>query len=233
VTKVKIVVVLMLLGLVAATVVWWRALHRSRGNFIDNYPYAKFLDQRLAARRPELSEAQRCLVFDALREYFQLCRAARKRMVAMPSQVVDDAWHEFILFTRQYQHFCTSSFGRFLHHTPAEAMRTPTQAQDGIKRAWRLACQREGIDPKAPHNLPLLFGIDAMLGIAGGFIYQPNCMVSRTSGINSGTDSGFCASHIGCGGGCGGSSGDTASDGSNDSSSSDGGGCGGGCGGGD
>jgi hypothetical protein len=79
----------------------------------------------------------------------------------MPSQVVDDAWHEFILFTRQYQQFCERGLGRFLHHTPAEAMRSPTDAQDGIKRAWRLACQRDGIDPKAPQSLPLLFALDA------------------------------------------------------------------------
>jgi hypothetical protein len=227
---VKIVVILMLLGLIALTVVWWRSLLRSRSHFIDNYPYAKFLDKRLAARRPELSEEQRRLVFAALREYFQLCRVARKRMVAMPSQAVDDAWHEFILFTRQYQRFCASSFGRFLHHTPAEAMRTPTQAQDGIKRAWRLACQRDGIDPKAPGSLPLLFGIDAMLGIAGGFTYRLDCMAAGV-GAKTGADSGFCASHIGCGGGCGGSSGDTPSDGGESSESSDGGGCGGGCGG--
>ena len=228
----KIIVLLMFVGLVVAAVAWWRALLRSRSRFIDNYPYAKFLDQRLAARRPELSEAQRRLVFAALGEYFQLCRTAKKGMVAMPSQAVDDAWHEFILFTRQYQRFCANSFGRFLHHTPAEAMRAPTQAQEGIKRAWRLACQREGINPQAPHSLPLLFGIDAMLGIAGGFIYRLDCMAAGVGAKNS-TDSGFCASHIGCGGGCSGSSGDASNDGGSDGASGDGGGCGGGCGGGD
>ncbi len=226
----KIVVVLMLVALLAAAIVWWRSLHRNRAAFIDDYPYGKFLDKRLAARRPELDEAQRRLVFDGLREYFHLCRAAKKQMVAMPSQAVDDAWHEFILFTRQYQRFCANGFGRFLHHTPAEAMRTPTQAQDGIKRAWRLACQRAGIDPKAPQSLPLLFALDAMLGIAGGFVYQRDCMAANALG-SAGANSGYCASHIGCGGGCGGSSGDGSSDGD---SSGDGGGCGGGgCGGGD
>jgi hypothetical protein len=221
----KIIFSLALFGLIAALVFWWRALLKNRMRFIEHYPYAKFLDKRLATRRPELSEVQRLLVFEALREYFQLCRAARKGMVAMPSQVVDDAWHEFILFTRQYQRFCVSSFGRFLHHTPAEAMHAPTQAPDGIKRAWRLACQCEGIDPKAPHSLPLLFAIDAKLGIAGGFIYQLDCMAAR-----AGENPGFCASHIGCGGGCSGSLGDGGGDASGDSG--DGGGCGGGgCGG--
>jgi len=228
---IKIVVVLMLGALIVAAIAWWRSLLRSRTVFIDAYPYGKFLDKRLAARRPELNEEQRQLVFDALREYFHLCREAKNRMVAMPSQAADDAWHEFILFTRQYRRFCADAFGRFLHHTPAEAMRTPIQAQDGIKRAWHLACQREGIDPKAPQKLPLLFALDAMLGIVGGFVYQLDCMAVIYAGAVTGT--GYCASHIGCGGGCGGttSDGDNGGDTSGDGGGS--GGDGGGCGGGD
>jgi hypothetical protein len=210
---IKLVIVLMLIGLIAVAIVWRRALIRQREGFIARYPYAKFLDRRLAARRPELSEAQRGLVFDGLREYFQLCRESRKRLVAMPSQVVDDAWHEFILFTRQYQQFCERGLGRFLHHTPAEAMRSPTDAPDSIKRAWRLACQRDGIDPKAPQSLPLLFALDAMLGIAGGFVYQLDCLAAAPAGAATG----FCAGHIGCGGDGDGSAGDGCS----------GGGCGG------
>jgi hypothetical protein len=213
------IIIISLLAL--ASVVLWRNWSRQRrGAYIAAFPYQRFLDQRLAAHRPELSPEQRGEVFAALDDYFQLCRKAGRRMVAMPSQAVDDAWHEFILFTRQYDKFCRHAFGRFLHHTPAEAMSTPTQASEGLKRAWRLACAHEKIDPKKPERLPRLFAIDAALGIAGGFIYQLDCLAA--SGGASGT--GYCASHIGCGGGCSGSSG---------SSDGDGGGCGGGCGGGD
>ena len=212
---------------VAGLILWllWRNWARSRrAAFIDNFPYARFLDKRLAARRPELSDAQRQEVFAGLLDYFQLCRTAGKRMVAMPSQVVDDAWHEFILFTRQYDKFCQGAFGRFLHHTPAEAMSAPTQAGEGIRRAWRLACAREKIDPQKPERLPRLFALDATLLIAGGFVYHLDCMAAQKAGLGDG----YCASHIGCGGSSG-CSGDSGS-----SDSSDGGsGCGGGCGGGD
>ena len=215
----KLLVGLLFVGLIVATILWWRrALHRHRAEFIENYPYAKFLDARLAARRPELGTAQRTLVFEALRDYFQLCHQAKKRLVAMPSQAVDDAWHEFILFTRQYQQFCQRGLGRFLHHTPAEAMRSPTQASDGIKRAWRLACAREGIDPRQPQRLPRLFAMDAALLIAGGFIYQIDCLAAGRDGTMG---TGFCASHIGCSGGCSGDSGGSDGDGGS------GGGCGG------
>ncbi|TXT29747.1 MAG: hypothetical protein FD131_2213 [Rhodocyclaceae bacterium] len=207
--------------LVLASVLLWRNWSRQRrGAYIAAYPYQRFLDQRLAARRPELSAEQRSEVFAALDDYFQLCRKAGRRMVAMPSQAVDDAWHEFILFTRQYDTFCRHAFGRFLHHTPAEAMSTPTQASDSLKRAWRLACAHEKINPKAPERLPRLFALDAALGIAGGFVYQLDCLAASGGAAGSG----YCASHIGCSGSSGGCSGD--------SGSSDGGGCGGGCGGG-
>lgn len=210
-------VVAALLALLVAAA-WHRLGRRHRERFIAAYPYVEALDRRLAARRPELSATQRTAVLDGLRDYFHLCHAAGRRMVAMPSQAVDDAWHEFILFTRRYDAFCRGAFGRFLHHTPAEAMRSPTEATDGIKRAWHLACAREGIDPKAPARLPRLFALDAALGITGGFIYHLDCLAARAGAAGTG----YCASHIGCGGGC---SGDSGGD-------SDGGGDGGGCGGG-
>ena len=55
----KLVIVLLFVALIVAAIVWWRALLRQRADHIDRYPYAKFLDKRLAARRPELSAAQR------------------------------------------------------------------------------------------------------------------------------------------------------------------------------
>jgi hypothetical protein len=212
-------VVLLFAGLLLV-LIWQRWAGRRRAAFIDQFPYAEFLDQRLAARRPELTPEQRSEVFAGLRDYFQLCRMAGRRMVAMPSQAVDDAWHEFILFTRYYGRFCRGAFGRFLHHTPAAAMTSPTTASEGIKRAWRLACAREDIDPKQPARLPRLFAMDASLLIAGGFIYHLDCLAAGKAG-----GVGFCASHIGCGGGCAGDSGSADGDG--------GGGDGGGCGGGD
>jgi len=176
---VAFLVVATLLSLIVARI-WQRLGRRRRGEFIDNYLYRQFLDQRLAARRPELMPDQREQVFSGLRDYFHLCNTARQRMVAMPS---------------------------------------PTTASEGIKRAWRLACAREQIDPKKPERLPRLFALDAALLIAGGFVYQLDCMAAGRAGT------GYCASHIGCGGGCSGDSGSADSDGG--SGDGGGGGCGG------
>lgn len=212
---------LLLVALAVVAGVAWRLRSatavRRRAAFIDDYDFHPAVLNKFREVRPGLSEAQEELVLAGLRDYFHLCNQAKRRMVAMPSQVVDDAWHAFILFTRAYDQFCRQAFGRFLHHTPAEAMQAPTLAQDGIKRSWRLACARDGIDPKTPARLPLLFSIDTDLDIPNGFRYVLNCnAVPGTQHAGS-----YCASHIGCGGGCGGDSGSAGCGGDG------GGGCGG------
>lgn len=179
-------------------------IRRARETFIDDYTFPPGVRQKVHKHYPHLTETQLDLVFDALREYFHLCRKAGKRLLSMPSQVVDVAWHEFILFTRNYQTFCQGALGRFLHHTPTEAMATPTTASEGIRRTWRLACLRGNIDPKAANSIPLLFAIDGRLDIPDGFNYVLNCTLLHDKGAR------YCASDIsssgcgGCGGGCSG-----------------------------
>ena len=194
---------------------------RGRAAFIDAYAFPRGIRERVRRRYPHLSDTDLDLVFEALREYFHLSRKAGRRLIAMPSQVVDAAWHEFILFTRNYAAFCSRALGRFLHHTPAEAMPSPTTASDGIRRTWRLACHRAGISPLAATSLPLLFAIDGRLAIPDGFRYALNCTAFAAAG-----DTTYCASHIGGGSGCGG--GCSGSGCGGDSGGGDGGGCGGG-----
>lgn len=188
----------------------------SRLSYLQNYRFHPSLHQKVKNRYPHLSDEEVSLVFTALRDYFKLCNQAGNKTVSMPSQVVDVAWHEFILFTRSYKEFCTRALGRFLHHTPTEAMKTPTLAQEGIKRAWKLSCTQEKINPSSPDYLPLLFAIDTQLNIEDGYRYVLDCMNPASPMYADG----YCASHIGCSSGC---SGDCGSD----SDSADGGGCGG------
>lgn len=190
---------------------------------IERYYFHKGIRQKLSQKYPHLTEPQLDLVFDGLRDYFCICHMAKRHRVSMPSQVVDDAWHEFILSTRSYQKFCNKALGRFLHHTPAVAMPTPTLAKDGIKRCWRLACALEQINPKKPERLPRIFAMDGLLNIDHGFNYQLDCKKNPAEG--------YCAGHIGCSSGCSGSTGDS-NDSSDSDSSGDASGCSSGCGGG-
>lgn len=189
-----------------------------RAAYISAYQFPRYIQEKLGQKHPHLNPTQLSVVQKGMRQYFLMCLQANKRMVAMPSQAVDDFWHEFILNTKAYRDFCNGAFGRYLDHVPAEAMSNKTHAQDGIKRAWRLACALEHINPKSPTRLPLIFVLDSLLSIPDGFRYSLDC--EKKSGDGGGCG-GFCASHIGCGGGCSGSSGGCGSDGG-------GSGCGGG-----
>lgn len=202
--------------------------HRQQREFIRRYEFPAGLRVRFAREHPQLSLAQRDDVFRALKQYFLVCHHLNGTMAAMPSQIVDEAWHGFILFTREYNDFSRRAFGRYLHHTPAEAMSTPTRATDAIKRTWRVACRIEKIDPLQPDRLPLLFATDAALKIPNGFTYHLDCMAGATKTTLNSNRNDFCATHIGCGGGdCG----DGAGCASCGGSSCGGSGCGGGCGG--
>ncbi len=184
---------LVFFGLLFVTLYLLNKGRRSRQlAYIHSYQFHPTIRKKVQQRYPHLSEDNLNMVFDALRDYFTLCNQARKRMVAMPSQVVDVAWHEFIIFTRSYEIFTRKAIGRFLHHTPTEAMKAPTLAQDGIKRAWRLACAKENINPFAPSRLPLLFSIDQLLGIEDGFHYTLNCEDQSTPQQKNR----YCAGHI-------------------------------------
>jgi len=219
-----LVLTLLALALITAFALYARSRRVARDGFIDSYRFPPGIRARVRKRYPHLTDADLDRVMSGLATWFQLSNAAGRKTVSMPSQVVDAAWHEFILFTRNYREFCSKALGRFLHHTPAEAMRSPTEAQEGIRRAWRLSCAREGIAPRTPARLPLLFALDAELGIADGFRYALNCAAALGAQRAADGSATYCGSHIGCGSGSG--DGGCASD--SGCSGDGGGGCGGG-----
>lgn len=211
-----------LLTIMAAATLWRYGRRKTRQlSFIENFVFHPSIKKKVAHQYPHLNEEQIELIFKGLRSYFYICNKANRRMVAMPSQAVDVAWHEFIVCTRAYQSFSKKALGRFLHHTPTEVMTTPTHAEAGIKRAWKLSCVQERINPKSPDRLPLLFAIDGLLDIENGYKYSLNCKNQFSAGNSSGSS--YCAGHIGCSSGCGGDAGG----GSGCGGSSCGGGCGG------
>lgn len=201
----------------------WRTLTARR--LVRTHPFPPYLRDKLRASYPQLTPQQTLEVERGLRQFFLASAMAQGRFVAMPSKVVDAMWHEFILHTRAYERFCRKTFGQLLHHTPAEALAADPGRADrnfqGLRRAWVWSCRDEGIDPKKPQRLPVLFALDAALAIPGGYRYVADCALL-------GTDCGdtHCATGFGCGSSCGSSGGD------GDAGGGDGGSCGGGCGGG-
>jgi uncharacterized membrane protein YgcG len=171
---------------------------------------------------PHLSNSNTDLVMQGLRQFFLAYSQSQKKFVAMPSQVADEAWHEFILDTKNYSDWCKIAFGKYLHHSPAVVLGKDKAKNDGLRRVWYWACKADGINPNSPLRLPLLFALDKKLKIENGFFYETNCKLA-------GQREDYCGSDFG--GSSGGS--DSSGDFEFSDASSDGGGCGGGCGGGD
>lgn len=214
--------------LVAAIVISFFAhswLRLRRAEFIRTYKFPPGLLQRLTNRHPHLIRKDCALVSRGLRQFFIAYLMSGRKFVSMPSVVADDLWHEFILYTREYQRFCRRAFGGFLHHTPAVVLSEEKKSNEGLRRVWWYACKYENIDPVNPTRLPLLFALDTKLNIANGFRYHPRCESLRAGGGGA----------VYCGGDFASASVDGSTSGFGDGdagASGDGGGCGGGCGGG-
>ena len=202
--------------------------------FIREYRFPRGLLAKLDQHHPNLGVKDKQLVQRGLRKFLLAYLHGGRKQVSMPSQVVDDLWHEFILYTREYDEFCKQAFGHFFHHTPAGALGTNKTSNIGLRRVWWYACVEETINPRQPTRLPLLFALDSKLKIANGFFYTVDC-----TGLIARAGEGSSVTH------CGSDFASTSVDGSTEgfgdfSSSSDGGsdssgggdGCGGGCGGG-
>jgi hypothetical protein len=214
------------LALIAAIILFqviksWLRLRRAE--FIRTYRWPPGLLDRLEKHRPGLARKDSALVSRGLRQFFVAYLMSGRHYVSMPSQVADDLWHEFILYTREYNNFCRRAFGGFLHHTPAVVLGGQRRSNEGLRRVWWFCCKYESIDPVNPTRLPLLFALDTKLNIPDGFVYHPQCEALRRDSavavMNCGGD--FASSSID--GGTAGF-GDPGSDGSGHSGGADSGG---------
>ena len=153
-----------------------------RAEFIRTYSWPPGLLERLEKHRPGLVRKDSALVSRGLRQFFVAYLMSGKRHVSMPSQVADDLWHEFILYTREYSAFCRRAFGDFLHHTPAVVLSEHRKSNEGLRRVWWYCCKYENINPTHPTRLPLLFALNSKLNIPDGFVYHPQCAELRRTG---------------------------------------------------
>jgi hypothetical protein len=56
--------------------------------------------------------------FNELKKFLYMC--AVSDFPCVPSKQIDDIWHEFVLYTKDYQDFCAHFLGGFIHHNPTE-----------------------------------------------------------------------------------------------------------------
>lgn len=218
---------------------WEQSRKLKRAQFVREYRWPPGLLDRLTKHHPEFARKETALVGQGLRQFFLAYLLSGNKYVAMPSQVADDLWHEFIIYTKEYRAFCQNAFGTFLHHSPAAVLKPEQQrSNEGLRRVWWYSCLEENISPKNPTRLPLLFALDTKFDIKDGYKYTPDCSSLRKNGV-LGTECGGDMSSSSIDGGTSGFGGDGHSGHGGDGHGGDGGGhgcggdggCGGGCGG--
>ena len=103
-------------------------------------------------RKLGLGPADARQLFKDTKLFLLLC-AENPRQHYVPTKAIDEGWHNFILYTRDYASFCDNYFGKFLHHQPHDsftnhkssggALRTLHAAYDafgsGLSDNWHVA----------------------------------------------------------------------------------------------
>lgn len=77
----------------------------------------RFLEKRLTDRQKWSMDDAR----EAVRRYknFLILLLRYPDEILAPAPDIDEAWHNHILFTREYIRDCQAIFGEYLHHTPS------------------------------------------------------------------------------------------------------------------
>ena len=83
------------------------------------YQHDRLLERYAADHNASQEEAAQC--FHAAKQFLYLCAVTPGYKVT--SAPIDEMWHTFLLFTRDYDAFCREQLGQFIHHEPFEVPR--------------------------------------------------------------------------------------------------------------
>lgn len=89
----------------------------------------------------ELTRDQAEDAFMGMKQYLYLA-GTRGGGLSPQSEIVDEAWHNFMLFSLDYQKFCMGYFGRFIHHQPFNAAKRAASNGQG-SRNTKLGLEEE------------------------------------------------------------------------------------------
>src|SRR3954469_5521784 len=131
-----------------------------RRRFIENYTFTEGLTHKLVEELGDRRAAD--VALEGLRAWYLACLYANGELIGLPSRAVDVAWHEMILRTREYHHFCSRAFGFYLHHSPDSTLDVPMSA---ILPSTLQIVESRG--------LPMtLFTADAEAGVDDGYAWS-------------------------------------------------------------
>jgi hypothetical protein len=102
---------------------------------LKNYNMSFVLDKLVAERR--IPSSKRNLLEREFKRFIALVGLG-VHPLAMIGPYVDEVWHQFILFTRQYREFCDHTVGHFVGHQPDTlATPVPQVAGENFRSAYR------------------------------------------------------------------------------------------------
>ena len=87
---------------------------------------APFLIEKLLKEHIVETEAEGHALFMEVKRFIVLTQSEDTIIWDMYSLRIDEVWHQFILFTREYIDFCLRYFGKYVQHSPSNAPKPVT-----------------------------------------------------------------------------------------------------------
>ena len=113
-------------------------LHRAHPAHVESLCFeAQYLMEKLVKDRVTTDRHEAEMLFREVKRYLFLTRADDSRIFEMHSLRVDEVWHQFVLYTKEYSDFCNRYFGVYLPHRPSNAPSHPET--DGLSLEMRTA----------------------------------------------------------------------------------------------
>lgn len=82
---------------------------------------APYLSEKLLKDDVVRSREEAEALFREVKRYLVLTASSPTVAWGMYSLRIDQIWHQFILFTRQYIEYCRANFGKYIQHAPSTA----------------------------------------------------------------------------------------------------------------
>lgn len=138
---------------------------------VEAYPLGGAVLERFGSAHPEVAAEDVELVVAAARQWFGVLAARPGGEAAVPSQAVAGLWAAMVADDETWAVLCADVLGDTpVHRTPPEA----GEESGGAGLAVTLAAARRE-EPDAPGGLPLLFRVDAAVGVLNARRYLADC----------------------------------------------------------
>jgi len=102
----------------------------------------------------EVDEEDARLIFDDMKCFLALTIQYPEEEILLPNSilVIDEMWHTFLMFTRDYQAFCRAHFGCMIHHEP-----TPKAEKIALQK--EIEIDRAAVTEKAQKDAKHFYGL--------------------------------------------------------------------------